>query len=185
MVQTIVVRGETVGSPSICIFLLSMIVSFFMILKKMRADFLTKYVVFVLFNSFFYFAFFHEKSALWVTLICAIGLIMNTNFPRVKKTVLIVMSGILIGLWCVPLSSGEFDTYLSDSWGIQCLGSECVEVAKVDSKNAVELQKYESFIHNYTFDWYFVFAVGEIELNNKSIKAINIMGLWIPLNSFT
>lgn len=158
-----------------------LVTSFFMISKKMKTDFLIKYLSFVLINSFFIFYLFHYQSALLVLLICAMGLILTMKATVIKKSLLILLVGIGVSLYRVPLSSAEFDDYVKDTYGIECLTSECVEVIKIEDGNKVELKMNEYTIQGYSFNWYYIFSKGELMLNDKSIKAVNVMGLWFPL----
>ncbi|REB07132.1 hypothetical protein DVB69_09760 [Sporosarcina sp. BI001-red] len=158
-----------------------LIASYFVIAKKMKADLLSRYLLFVLINSFFFFKIFHEQSALWVTLICAIGLVLNTKLLIIKKVVLILVTGIVVSVYRVPFSSAEFDDYVKGAYGIECVGSECVKVKKVVREDTMKLQTNEYSIQGYSFHWYYVFSRGELTLNDKSIKAINVMGFWFPL----
>lgn len=156
-------------------------ISFFVIVKKMKTDFLTRYLLFILISSFSLFKIFHEQSALWVTLICTVGLVLNAKLPSLKKVVLILVAGIVVNLYRVPLSSDEFEDYLKETNGIECLGTECVEVVKIVSEDTMELQTKEYSIQGYSYNWYYVFSKGEIEMNDKTIKAVNVMGFWFPL----
>ncbi|WP_025783466.1 hypothetical protein [Sporosarcina sp. D27] len=87
----------------------------------------------------------------------------------------------VVNVYRVPLSSEEFDDYLKATYGIECLVTECVEVVKIVSEDTMELQTNEYSLQGYSFNWYFVFSKGEIELYDKSIKAVNVMGFWFPL----
>lgn len=162
-------------------FIVVLVIAYFVIVKKMKTDFLAKYLLFILISSFFFFKIFHEQSALWVTLICTVGLVLNAKLPTLKKVVLILVAGIVVSLYRVPFSSDEFDDYLKATYGIECLGTECVEVVKIVSEDTMELQTNEYSIQGYSYNWYSVFSKGEIELNDKSIKAVNVLGFWFPL----
>ncbi len=166
-------------------FIFSSLLSFFMIMKKMKADFLTKYLLFVLINSFFIYLIFDERFVLTVILICSIGLIFNLNYPFTKKTTLILIVSVILGILRVPMSSIEFDSYLKETYGIECLGNECVRVEKVINDEDMKLEANKKQTQSYAFNWYYVFSAGEIKLNEKSFRAINIMGFWFPLNTPT
>lgn len=73
----------------IVILTIILVASFIMIVKKMKTDIIIKYLSFVLLISFFVFRLFYLESALWVMLICAIGLILNMKLTFIKKTILI------------------------------------------------------------------------------------------------
>lgn len=151
----------------------------------MKADFLTKYLLFVLINSFFIYLIFDERFVLTVILICSIGLIFNLTYPFTKKTTLIFIVSVILGILRVPMSSIEFDSYLKETYGIECLGNECVRVEKVINDEDMKLEANKKQTQSYAFNWYYVFSAGEIKLNEKSFRAINIMGFWFPLNTPT
>ncbi|WP_203248049.1 hypothetical protein [Sporosarcina beigongshangi] len=158
-----------------CIF----ITSFYKLFIKSKNDVLVRYVVFIMIISFFFFFIFNVKSVLWITLICAFGLILHTKSPLKSKIIFLFIGIFVFCMYRVPTNPAEFETYLMEEHAIHCSVVECVEVVEVMNDDMLQMQTTKYTIQGLTFDWYFIFSQGEIILNNETIKAINIAGFWI------
>lgn len=167
---------------NLAFFIFILIASIYILFIKSKNDVLKRYLSFIIINSFFFFSIFDIKSVLWITLICAIGLILHTKSPIKDKVIFIFIVIFIFVIYRVPTSPAEFETYLIEEHAIHCSVVECVEVVEIVNDNKLQMQATKYAIQGLTFDWYFVFSQGQIVLNNENIKAINIAGFWIQIN---
>lgn len=167
---------------NLAFFIFILIASIYILFIKSKNDVLKRYLSFIIINSFFFFSIFDIKSVLWITLICAIGLILHTKSPIKDQAIFIFIVIFIFVIYRVPASPAEFETYLIEEHAIHCSAVECIEVVEVVNDNKLQMQATKYAIQGLTFDWYFVFAQGQIVLNKENIRAINIAGFWIQIN---
>ena len=168
-----------IGNLAFFIFIL--IASIYIFFIKSKSSVLERYLSFVMVNSFFLVLIFDIQSALWITLISAFGLILDIKSPIRDK---IIVTFIVIFLFVslrVPTNPAEFETYLIEEHGIHCSALECLELVEVVSDDMRQMQATNYSIQDLNLDWHFFYAQGEIRLNNKSIKAINVAGFWFQI----
>ncbi len=158
----------------------------YILVKKAKSeDILERYLYFIMITSFaFVFIFKIEIEILWITLICAIGLLLHAKSPIKNKVILLVFAVFVFAVFRVPTHpSAEFEQYLIDKHGIYCSALDCVEVVEVEDEDMRQMQTTKYAIQGLSSDWYFIYARNELVLDNKTIKVINIAGFWIQLNN--
>ena len=145
---------------------------------------LERYLSFIMINSFFFFYIFEIKSVLWISLICAVGLILGAKLIIRDKIIYLFIAILFFAGYRVPVITAEFETYLIEKHGIHCSAIECVELVEVETEVMRQMQATNYSIQSLYLDSHFFFAQGEIILNNKNdrtIKAINIAGFWFQI----
>ncbi|MDV6377876.1 hypothetical protein ORD22_06320 [Sporosarcina sp. GW1-11] len=164
---------------NILFFIFVVVVYFFTLFFDKTTDFLTRYLMFVLVVSFYFVWIVQIKSVLWLTLACAIGLILNSSVSIIKKFLLVVVSVLFVFFYRVPVLTSDFTDYVYEEYGLYCESVECVQISQSDSAHLqANIKKIEFLDFNSNFFW----ATGEIQTEDQSIKAANIMGFWFPMN---
>ncbi len=167
---------------NLALFMFIFIVSFYKLFIKSKKGVLGRFIAFIMVISFFFYYIFDVKSVLWMTLICAFGLILHTKSPLKNKIIFLFIVIFVFCIYRVPTNPAEFETYLMEEHAIHCSVVECVEVVEVVNDDMLQMKTTKYAIQGFAFDWYFIFAQGEIILNNETIKAINVAGFWIQVN---
>jgi len=156
--------------------------SYYLTFIKSKGDVLKRYLSFILIVTFFFAYFFDIHSVLWLTLICALGLILDMKSPIRDKIIVTFIALFIFVIYRVPTDPADFEMYLIEEHAIHCSVVECVEIVEVVNDDMLQMQTTKYAIQGLTFDWYFIFSQGEIILNNETIKAINVAGFWIQEN---
>ena len=111
-----------------------------------------------MFNSFYLVFIFDFISVLWITLICAIGLILEAKLIIRDKIIYLFIAILIFAIYRVPIISAEFETYLIEEHGIHCSALECVELVEVETELMRQMQATTYSIESLYLDWHFFFA---------------------------
>ena len=155
--------------------------SYYLTFIKSKGDVLKRYLSFILIVTFFFAYFFDIHSVLWLTLICALGLILDMKSPIKDKIIVTFIALFIFVIYRVPTDPAEFEMYLIEEHAIHCSAGECIEVVEVVNNDMLQMQATNYDIQGLTFHWYLIFSKAEIILNNEKIKAVNIAGFWIQV----
>jgi hypothetical protein len=155
---------------------------FFIFFTKGQGEFLQRYLSFLVVTSSFFVMVFDTIGVTWLTLLCAVGLIIHARFSTKKTIFFSLLAVILFAVYRVPANPYDFETgFLQEMENIHCSVNKCVEVKEVVIQDNLQIQTDTYMIQDFSFEWYVVFAAGEIQFDNRTMKAINIAGFSIQL----
>jgi hypothetical protein len=145
-----------------------------------------RYLIFIAVNSFLANMFFDIGWLLWISFFSAFTLWIlliehQFNFSYLISIIMILL--IFLGAG-VPTHQQSFINHISDSTEYECLRIECVKVYDVVVDDELKTEVKVLSIQGYSFDWYMLFARGELILkdedgNVNEFSGINIGGLWL------
>lgn len=145
-----------------------------------------RYLIFIAVNSFLANMFFDIGWLLWISFFSAVALWIllvehQFNFSYLFSIILILL--IFMGAG-VPAHQQSFRNHISDHTDYKCFSIECVKVSQVVIDDELKTEINILTIQGYSFDWYMLFARGNLTLkdedgNIKEFSGINIGGLWL------
>lgn len=166
---------------NVLFFVLIFVCAVYIFFIKGQGEFLQRYLSFLVITSFFFAVIFDVMWVTWLTLLCAIGLLIHLKLSAKKTIVFILFAVIYFAIYRVPTNPNDFETFLQDEQKIICAGNTCVKVKEVIVQGHLQIQTNTYTINEFSFKWYTVFAVGEAKIDSQVIRAINIAGYWILL----
>ncbi|MGV2941266.1 hypothetical protein AB5I83_16810 [Mesobacillus sp. LC4] len=145
-----------------------------------------RYLIFLAVNSFLANMFFDVGWLLWISFCSAVALwilLVEHQFNLSYLISIILILLIFLGAG-VPTHQKSFINHISDHTEYKCLRIECVKVAEIVVEDKVKTEVKIYSIQDFSFDWYLLFARGELILkdedgNVKEFSGINIGGLWL------
>ncbi len=145
-----------------------------------------RYLIFIAVNSFLANMFFDIGWLLWISFFSAFALWIlliehQFNFSYLISIIMILLLFLGAG---VPTHQQSFINHITDSTEYECLRIECVKVSDVVVDDELKTEVKVLSIQGYSFDWYMLFARGELILkdedgNVNEFSGINIGGLWL------
>lgn len=155
-------------------------VLFFSLFFNSKEEFLTRYLLYFMIMSFFFHLVFQSKSVVWMVLFlfCVVGVVLYLDSSLIKRIVLLVGMLIFVSLSRVPSGTTEFSSDLNEEHGIYCAGLECLQVS--ENENVLGMKSERSVIQSYHLASFFFWAKGELKTDSIYLKAINVMGFWLP-----
>ncbi|GKV68822.1 hypothetical protein NCCP2716_13200 [Sporosarcina sp. NCCP-2716] len=160
---------------SLITFLLVTGYSFYTLFFKQKEDFLVLYLIFCLIVSFSLAVFLHISAAMWFFAVCAAGLLLSSVVSLWNKVLWTGIALFFASLYQVPINPVQFDTYLTEEYGIYCAGIECL---KVEGENDYTLRGEISAIQQREFKWLLVKTEAALETDKYRVEATNILGWW-------
>jgi hypothetical protein len=159
------------------------------ITEKMKAlpiAILIRYLMFLAFNSYFVNMLFDISWLLWICLFSVIGLWIILTDHKITISYFILNFVLLFFFFTagVPTHQDSFKDYISDHTEYECLTLECVKVKEVIEDETLKTEIKPHSIVGYSFDWYLLFARGNISLQDEEgnievLEGTNIGGLWL------
>ncbi|WP_226087437.1 hypothetical protein [Mesobacillus sp. S13] len=145
-----------------------------------------RYLLFLAFNGYFANMFFDIGLMLWISFFSVITLgLLLIELKFDKSSIISVLLVIIAFLGnSLPNDYDSFIEYVSEQTEYKCLRIECVKVSEVIVEGNLETEVKIYSIQDFSFDWYLLFARGELILkdedgNVKEFSGINIGGLWL------
>ena len=145
-----------------------------------------RYLIFLAVNSFLANMFFDIGWLLWVSCFSVVALWIlliehKFNFSYLISIIVILL--FFLGA-AVPNHQQSFKNHINDKTEYECFSLECVRVSQVVVEDTLKTEVKPYSIQGYSFDWYLLFAKGELMLkdeegNIEEFKGINIGGLWL------